>query len=327
MRLGRSPSLPLLLSLGTLSCSAPTGPVERVTIPKGSSFAVATDSLAAHGLVRWRPWFRLVGRVGGFERAVKPGIYEFVPGTSARAILRDLRDGRYLTARVTIPEGFTLLDISARLAGTFGVAAESVLAAGRDAAIREAHGVEAPSLEGYLAPDTYTLPLHVTAREAVAAMAALAAAGWTADLEARAEAQGLTRHQVVTLASIVEGEAAVDEERPLIAAVYRNRLRRRMPLQADPTVQYAIQLATGSRKPRLLNSDYRFPSPYNTYLIPGLPPGPVGAPSRASIEAVLAPADVPYLFFVGRGDGRHVFTRTYGEHLRAIAAIRGGRGG
>jgi UPF0755 protein len=114
----------------------------------------------------------------------------------------------------------------------------------------------------------------------------------------------------------------VEDDRPIIAAVYLNRLKRGMPLQADPTVQYAIQLATGSRKPRLFERDYAFLSPYNTYLRPGLPPGPVGAPSRRSIEAVLAPAAVPYLFFVAAPDGRHLFSRTYGEHLRAVARVR-----
>lgn len=314
---------PLRLSALLLAaCAAPTGPVERVTVPKGASFATVMDSLAAHGLVRWRPWFTLAGRIGKFDRAIKPGVYQFAPGTPALTILRDLRDGNFLTLKVTMPEGFTLIDIAARLGDSLGVPPDSVLAAARDPAFREAYDVEAPSLEGYLAPDTYTLPAHWSAREAVAEMAGTFRKGWTEDLEAKTRAQGLTRHQVVTLASIVEGEAAVDEERAVIAAVYRNRLRLRMPLQADPTVQYAIQLATGARKPRLFNRDYRFPSPYNTYLIAGLPPGPVGAPSRASIEAVLSPADVPYLYFVGTGDGRHVFSRTYREHLRAIARLR-----
>ena len=120
----------------------------------------------------------------------------------------------------------------------------------------------------------------------------------------------------------MEGEAKVDTDRPIIAAVYLNRLRCRMLLQADPTVQFAIQKQTGSRKPRLFARDYRFPSPYNTYLHPGLPPSPVGAPSLKSIEAVLAPAAVPYLYFVAGADGRHVFSRTYGEHLRTVARIQ-----
>ena len=137
---------------------------------------------------------------------------------------------------------------------------------------------------------------------------------------------GMTRLHLLALASIIEGEARVDSERPIISAVYWNRIKKGMPLQADPTVQYAILMATGSRKNRLLLKDYSFRSPYNTYLNTGLPPGPVNSPGRASIEAALYPAMVPYLFFVAAGDGHHVFTRTYGEHLRAIARIRRARG-
>jgi UPF0755 protein len=134
----------------------------------------------------------------------------------------------------------------------------------------------------------------------------------------------MNRLQVVTLASIVEGEARADEERETIAGVYHNRLRIGMALQADPTVQYAIMLKRGRRKARLFIRDYAFPSPYNTYLHPGLPPGPVNSPSRRSIEATLYPAAVKYLYFVAGPDGRHVFSRTYNEHLRAIRRIRAG---
>jgi UPF0755 protein len=147
-------------------------------------------------------------------------------------------------------------------------------------------------------------------------------AGWDPAWDSALAARKLSRLQAVTLASIVEGEARVDEERPVIAAVYLNRMRIGMPLQADPTVQYAIQLQTGARKPRLIFADYRVKSPYNTYLIAGLPPGPVGTPGRKSLEAVVSPASVPYLYFVATGDGRHTFSRTYGEHLRAIARSR-----
>jgi peptidoglycan lytic transglycosylase G len=131
--------------------------------------------------------------------------------------------------------------------------------------------------------------------------------------------------QLITFASIVEGEARADDERETIAGVYHNRLRIGMALQADPTIQYAIFLATGRRKSRLFEKDYQFASPYNTYLHPGLPPGPVNSPSRRSIEASLYPAQVPYLYFVAGPDGHHLFARTYGEHLRNIAKIRNGK--
>ena len=145
---------------------------------------------------------------------------------------------------------------------------------------------------------------------------------WDPSWESAAAAQGLDRMAIVILASIIEGEAQADSERSLIAAVYRNRLRLGMPLQADATVHYALQLATGHRKTRLFEKDYDFPSPYNTYLHRGLPPGPVGAPSRKSLEAVIDPAPVPYLYYVAGPDGRHLFSRTYAEHLRAVARVR-----
>lgn len=291
-------------------------------IPSGATLTQALDSLDAHGLLRSRLWAQLVGRAGGFDRVIKPGLYEVVPGTSALQILRDLRDGRYLVVRLTIPEGQTLVDI-ARMAETrLGLPADSLLAAARDADLLAPHGIEAPSAEGYLAPDTYDVPAHYTGRDLATLMLEQFHRAWDPGWDTLLAASPLTRHQVVTLASIVEGEAQVDEERPIIAGVYLNRLRIGMALQADPTVQYAIQLATGERKGRLYNQDYRFPSPYNTYLHPGLPPGPVGAPGRKSIEAVLAPAVVPSLYFVATADGRHIFSRTYAEHLRAVARVR-----
>jgi UPF0755 protein len=145
---------------------------------------------------------------------------------------------------------------------------------------------------------------------------------WEPEWTSRLDTLRMTELQVVTLASIVEGEARADDEREVIAGVYYNRLRIGMALQADPTVQYAIALKTGSRKPRLYQKDYHFPSPYNTYLHIGLPPGPVNSPGRRSIEATLYPARVPYLYFVAGPDGRHMFSRTYDDHLRAVARAR-----
>lgn len=316
------PCAAVALVLVLAGCAGPTGPVERFTVPAGATLAQVEDSLATHGLLGWRPWFRAVARAGGFERSLKPGVYEFSRGTSALAMLRDIRDGRFLSIKLTIPEGFTILDVAGVVSERLGVARESVLAAARDSVLLREHGIAAPSAEGYLAPDTYTVPAHLTARETVTVLIERQQALWDPSWDSVLPARRLTRHEVLTLASIVEGEARVDEERPVIAAVYLNRLRIGMPLQADPTVQYAIQLETGERKSRLLYADYRRLSPYNTYLRRGLPPGPVGAPSRASIEAVLNPADVRYLYFVAGEGGRHIFSRTYGEHLRAVARAR-----
>jgi UPF0755 protein len=164
----------------------------------------------------------------------------------------------------------------------------------------------------------------VKSRELVRLMAEGFKSAWRPAWDTRLDTLRMTRLQLVTFASIVEGEARADDERETIAGVYHNRLRIGMALQADPTVQYAIALSTGSRKARLYEKDYHFPSPYNTYLHPGLPPGPVNSPSQRSIEASLYPAKVPYLYFVARPDGRHVFAKTYGEHLRNVARARRG---
>lgn len=315
----------LLLVAGLAACSsAPGGPVQRIAVPEGATLSQVEDSLAAHGILGWKPWFRIVAKVGRFERDLKPGVYEFAPGTSALAILRDIRNANYLRLKLTVPEGFTSIDIAELVASRFPTTRDSVLAAIRDAELLRAHAIPAPTAEGFLAPDTYTIAAHSSARDVVKVLLDQFQSGWDPSWDSALAARKLTRLQAVTLASIVEGEARVDEERPIIAAVYLNRIRIGMPLQADPTVQYAIQLQTGARKPRLIFADYRVKSPYNTYLIAGLPPGPVGNPGRKSLEAVVAPASVPYLYFVATGDGRHTFSRTYGEHLRAIARSRRG---
>jgi UPF0755 protein len=312
----------ILLSLA-VACTQPGGAgVERVTVPPQATFRVVTDTLAARGLIANELVFRLVARVKGLDRSVKAGVYDLPRGSSMTELLTRLASGKTANARFTAPEGLPLPEIAAQAARQLGVPAESVLAAAHDTAEMRALGIEARSLEGFLLPETYSLPLGSTARDLVRTMARSFEAAWRPEWDARLDTLKLTRLQLVTLASIVEGEARVDEEREVIAGVYHNRLRIGMALQADPTVQYAIMLETGSRKPRLYTKDYRFPSPYNTYLHPGLPPGPVNSPGRRSIEASLYPTRVPFLYFVAMPDGRHRFSATYDEHLRNVAASR-----
>jgi len=237
-----------------------------------------------------------------------------------------LKRGDQLMLRITVPEGLTLAEIAPIANAELGIPVDSFMAAANDAAGASAFVPGAMTFEGLLLPETYLVPAGVTARGLVRIMAQQGLEAWDPGWAPRLDSLGMTRLHLLALASIIEGEARVNSERSVISAVYWNRIRKGMPLQADPTVQYAIQMATGSRKPRLLLKDYGFKSPYNTYLNTGLPPGPVNSPGRASIEAALYPAPVPYLFFVAAGDGHHVFTRTYGEHLRAIAKIRRARG-
>lgn len=322
-----TPLRPVLLLLVLAACAPappPDAPVERVTIPPGASFAQLTDSLVDRGVLTAPGQFRWIARLRRADRKIQSGIYDLPRGAPPGYLLDLLTSGRGVLARLTVPEGLTLEEVAALTQARLGIPGHTVLAAARDTALLREFGVPAPTFEGFLRPETYFVPLTIDGPGLVRVMAEAFRAGWDTTWDRRAAGHGLDRLGLVTLASIVEGEARVAEERPVIAAVYLNRLRIGMPLQADPTVQYALQQSTGARKPRLLLRDYEMDHPYNTYRIPGLPPGPVGLPGRAALEAVANPADVPYLFFVAGDSGRHVFTRTYADHLRAIRQVRGG---
>jgi UPF0755 protein len=295
----------------------------RVILPAGASFSAVTDSLTAHGVVAHPRWFKLMARIRGVDRSVHAGVYEFPAGSSPWTVLSMLAHGKKAALRFTVPEGLTLMEVADLAANRLGVPRDSFATAARDSTAASAIlGFPVSSFEGFLRPETYVLPADVGARELVRVMAEGFKAAWKPAWDARLDSLKLSRLALVTFASIVEGEARADDERETIAGVYRNRLRIGMALQADPTVQYAISLRRGKRKPRLFEKDYQIKSPYNTYLYPGLPPGPVNSPSHRSLEASLYPADVRYLYFVAGPDGRHVFSRTYNEHLRAIRAVR-----
>jgi UPF0755 protein len=303
-----------------------TGAPQRIVIAPGTSFGAVTDSLVTRGVVTNRTWFKLLARARGLDRAVQAGAYEFRPGESAWRVLTTLKSGRTAATRFTAPEGLTLRELAALAQERLGIPAESVLAAARDPIEIAALELTSRSVEGFLFPETYQIPVASSGRELVRIMTRGFLEAWKPEWDDLLPALGMSRQQVVTLASIVEGEARIDAEREIIAGVYHNRLRIGMALQADPTVQYAIELRTGKSKQRLFEKDYQTPSPYNTYLNPGLPPGPVNSPGLRSIEAALHPADVPYLYFVAGEGGRHVFSRTYDEHLRAVAQSRRSRG-
>lgn len=290
----------------------------RVVIPPGSSFRAAADSLERAGVVGSSRFFRLYAKLRGQDRSLRPGTYELRPGTGWDAAIAALTQGRGLVASITIPEGFTLAAIVPLLAERLDAPQDSVLAAVRDSAELARLDIPSGTLEGYLFPETYSFSVGTPARAAVAAMVREFERRWHPAWTARLDTLGLTRHEVVTLASIVEKEARVADERPTIAAVYCNRLRQGMLLQADPTVQYAL----GSHVERVLYAHLETESPYNTYRVAGLPPGPIASPGSASLEAALYPADVPFLFFVARPDGRHEFRRTFAEHVQARQEVR-----
>jgi UPF0755 protein len=300
------------------ACSSPHGAAIRVIVPKGASFATATDSLSKAGLIGSRPLFRIYARIRKTDRNIKPGTYLIERGTPWSEIIEALHGGHGLVNSITIPEGFTLAQIVPLLARTLSVPADSIEAAVRDTAILHRLDVPTPTLEGYLFPDTYAFPDGTKARPAVAEMVKRFEREWKPEYDARLSALTLTRHEAVTLASIVEREAKVPAERPVIAAVYLNRLKAGMLLQADPTVQYA----RGKHTTRVLLKDLEIDSPYNTYKYPGLPPGPIASPGGASLRAALFPASVSFLYFVASPDGHHEFRNTLSEHEAAVRAAR-----
>jgi UPF0755 protein len=315
-------ALPLVAVL--CGCAgAGAGEPARVYIPPGSSFATAVDSLASRGMVRAPALFRIWGRLTGEAGSVKPGTYEFRRATGWDSTLLKLTTGDVVMDTFVIPEGWDLPRIAGLLAPLGPLPADSVLALLTEDGAAERWGVPGPTLEGYLYPATYRLPVEAGPEEAIELAVERYRRVWTPPRDSAASEAGLDRREVVTLASIVEREARRREELETIAAVYRNRLRIGMALQADPTVQYALG---GAWRPRLLtaHNDSVADNPYHTYRHPGLPPGPIGSPSEAAIDASLHPADVPYLYFVARPDGSHVFTSTLDEHNRAIREIRSG---
>jgi len=309
-----------ILALASLAACSPTpqGAPIRVIVPRGSSFAVATDSLKHAGLIGSPFFFRMYARLKKEDRNIKPGTYLLKRGTPWADIVAALNGGKGLVNTITIPEGFGLFQIVPLLSETLQVPVDSVNAAVRDAALRNRVGASAQTLEGYVFPDTYAFPVGTTAREAITEMVKGFERQWKPEWTARLDSIGLDRNKAVTLASIVEREARRPEERPVIAAVYLNRLKAGMLLQADPTVQFAL----GRHTPRVLLKDLEKDSPYNTYKYPGLPPGPIASPGSASIAAALNPAKVDYLYFVASPDGHHEFRRTLTEHEQAKKAMR-----
>ena len=293
------------------------GAEQFVEISPGAGSNAIGRLLVQSGVVRDEWTFRLAVYLTGTARELKAGEYRFAGAMSAKEVARKLAHGDVFLRPITFPEGLTIKEM-ARLFESrgFGTSASFVDAAKDPSAIRPLDA-KADDLEGYLFPETYNLARRVSAASLVSQMTARFNAVFDAALRSETQTQGRTIREVVTLASLVEKETARAEERPIVAAVYLNRLRIGMGLQCDPTVIYALERA-GKYDGNLTRENLRFDSPYNTYRYAGLPPGPIAAPGRSSIEAVLRPAKVDYLYFVSRNDGTHVFATTLAEHNRNV---------
>lgn len=292
----------------------------ELRIPEGASARRIAANLEDAGLVGYPSVFALYASLRGSASSLKAGLYRIPAGAGWSEILGMLERGEVVTFPITIPEGFAVRQIAPRIARISDVPADSVLRLARDSALVAELRVPGPTLEGYLFPETYRFAERTPAVTVLAAMTARYREFWGPEEIARRDSLGLTERELVTLASIVEKEARLPGERPIIAGVYLNRLEIGMPLQADPTVQFALD----SVHARLLYRDIERVAdhPYNTYTHPGLPPGPIASPGEASLRATLYPAQVPYLFFVARPDGSHEFTRTEREHINAKNRIR-----
>ena len=293
------------------------GPEQFVDIPTGSGSGSMGRRLAEMGVIRSAPSFRLAVWMRGAGRRLQAGEYRFDrPMTTAEVVDKIARGDVYVRA-VTFREGLNIPEMAAVFeSGGFGTAAEFIAAAKNGALVHDIDPA-ARDLEGYLFPDTYTLQRKTTAEELVERMVNRFRKAWTPALQQQASAHALTVRQLVTLASLVEKETGKAEERPIVAGVYSNRLRIGMGLQCDPTVIYALMLA-GRYDGNIRKDDLQIDSPYNTYRYRGLPPGPIAAPGEASLIAAANPADVPYLYFVSRNDGSHVFAATLDEHNRNV---------
>jgi UPF0755 protein len=288
-----------------------------VDVPPGASPNAIGRRLAAAGVVRDLPTFRYALSRSGQARRLKAGEYRFERPLRPGEVIDMLARGAVYLRPVTFREGLSIRQMAAVYEQSgFGKAADFTAAASNGSFINDLDPA-ARDLEGYLFPNTYSLPRRATAAQLVEQMVMAFRAALSPDLTSRATARGLSVRELVTLASIVEKETGKSEERALVAAVYSNRLRIGMGLQCDPTVIYALERA-GRYTGNLTREDLRFDSPYNTYRYAGLPPGPIAAPGRASLEATAAPADVPYIYFVSRNDGSHAFASSLDEHNRNV---------
>jgi len=291
-------------------------------VRKGEPFRDVSRNLAGEGLLRFPKLFNVLAHLQGLDQRIKAGEYLFDSSWNPGEILSALCRGRVVLRRLTVPEGYTVKQISV-LFGLEGLAEpQEVMRINTDPEFLSDLNLEADSLEGYLFPDTYHFAEGLSAREMLTSMVGRFREVYEPEMEARQRAMGLTVSEVVTLASIVEKETGNRQEKPLVASVLHNRLARGMPLQCDPTVIYGIEDFDGN----LTRHHLRVPNPYNTYINPGLPPGPIANPGLDSLRAVLAPEKTTFLYFVSKNDGTHHFSSHLEEHNAAVKRFQPRRG-
>lgn len=307
----------LLLTHFYISLFTPPGESTEPVIVEfqpGVSFYKISKDLEEKGLIRDRGAFTLLARLRGSTKEIKAGEYEFNQAMTPMKILYMLEEGLVIKHPVTIPEGFSIADIADLLEKKGLSRKDMFIKTTSDKAFLSALGIDAGSAEGYLFPDTYLFTKGMTEEAMIRNMVSRFREVFTDELKMRTGAIGLSAHEVVILASVVEKETGDAIERPRIARVFMNRLKRGIPLQSDPTVIYGIKDFNGN----LMKKDLVTETPYNTYVKRGLPAGPIANPGEDSIKSVLYPEEGDYLYFVSKNNGTHHFSRTLSEHNRAV---------
>jgi len=290
----------------------------ELEIPKGSTFRQAIEILSKEKLIRDKNLFLFIGRVSGLDRKIRAGYYSIYESMSPLDIFKMLKKGQIIEYEFTIVEGDSLREIAEKLSEKGIMSRNDFMLLSSDEDFLASYTIDATTFEGYLFPDTYKIPKGMDPEDAIGTMINKMREKYSGKLRARTSELGLSEREVLTLASIIEKEAKTDEERALISAVYHNRLRKGIPLQADPTSIYGIK----SSREKITTKDLQRRTPYNTYVIKGLPPGPIASPGIKSIIAAMYPADVPYIYFVSNDDGTHRFSVTREEHISAVKSYR-----
>ena len=293
----------------------------EIEIPEGSTYKQALEILKNKNLIRDKNLFYGIGIILGIDRKIRAGYYVFWGDMSPFEVFKKLAKGEIIENEITIIEGDSVFEIKDKLVANNIMSAEDFDKLVKDPNFLNSLNIKAPSLEGYLFPETYKFPKGTKPESVLRLMVQKMREEFNDELRRRAEEIGFSENDVLTLASIIEREARIDEERELISAVYHNRIKKGMPLQADPTAVYGIK----GKKQRITRDDLKRKTDYNTYIIKGLPPGPIASPGIKSIRAALYPADVPYLYFVSNRDGSHYFSKTLSEHNAAIIRIQAKR--
>jgi UPF0755 protein len=283
-------------------------------IPEGTTLRETARLFFKNGLITSVESFVVVGKLLAVERRIIPGEYAFHTQMLPLEIIGLIKSGRVVQYEITIPEGYTLAQISRVVEEKRLARSDEFIRQATDPVFLQLLGYDTDSLEGYLYPESYYFSKRVGSEGILRALVKRFEAVYTPEMEKRAEEIGMTRLEVVTLASIIEKETSVEEERPVVSAVFHNRIKKKIPLQSDPTVIYGLPHFNGN----LTRKNLKNRSPYNTYRVKGLPPGPIANPGKASLWAALNPAPVEYLYFVSKNDGTHYFSKTLTEHNRAV---------